>query len=101
MRGTRKVIQETLGISFGGFARQESSEYWTKRTVGFAPIEVTGFEEQGVLFSRSGYMGVLIVDDPYQNGRTARIITEPADDDVGRIHNRQPVIKLRWIIRKN
>lgn len=88
------AIYSHTGHHFGGFLRKESFDRtWSKRVVANHWIPVEGFIEKGYKFIRPGKMSVVDVQDPYHGDIRSRIVTEPADADVMRVHPRQPVIR--------
>lgn len=85
------VIANATGVPFCGFARKENLDTtWQGKVVEEVKLEVVAFKEKGVWFERRGYLRVVIVN--YSGSKEARIVTEPADKLVARVHHRQPVI---------
>ena len=100
-RSVADAIKGITGVTFGGFIRHEKVEYWRAMSERVIGIPITGFVEGRQYFEREGEIRVLIIaNDPHHNGdRTARIITERADDEVAAAWTRdtearQP--KLQW-----
>jgi hypothetical protein len=96
--GLGDIIEHITGFPFEGFIRNESIEsgVWDHRiTKKGTYIEIDGFSERNHTtgevhyFPRKGRIRVEVVNG-FRGYKESRIVTEPAQGEIKKIHGRQP-----------